>query len=644
MEADLKTANLVPTTLVKGPSPIETAKQAMKGSLLLKVFFVTSVLVLLGIAIGFIVFSTATSSVTEEANKIREKSKSLKDNISKLNKQIEEKSRTISDLTSKSSQKDKDIDARKKEIANLQEEKSKLESALRDAQDAMKRNNDEISRLQTTLNQKNSEITRQQIEISDLDTTKKNREHTIEEVKKKTHNYQLAAGGSMAINLAAGIELIFAYSAISKYKTEINTLHIHKKALEQQKTQHQGEIVTKDAEIKKLKDAIQQKQNEITGYNSQISTLQQQRDELKVNLVSVKGDYDALKKKFDDLTTQYNQLQADYNKMNADYKQMLIDIPKVKQDTEYLQGNYTELQGKYKKVSDDYDALNKNYVQLTDTHNTLVAAYKDLQDKYAKLKTSFDDLTVKYDLLNSQFSTLKKDDEKLKTDYATLSTTFNDLNTKYTDLNKNYNDLVKNNDDLTKEHTLWQDKMAKLKVNSIEVLWKLDEAAVDKVLLHALKTISNIQITEKLLFNATEKGFLNTAIELKMANLGQLLVLIGTVDHSYFGVFLHEIFQVDEGEYLDQKAYSFSRNHSEICHVKQDLPAYRIVPGKMLVLGKDDIVIENQADPLYKNAWTLGHLTPNTAYEITPPHDPNTFYHDGADLNITSILVYSFTV
>ena len=202
--------------------------------------------------------------------------------------------------------------------------------------------------------------------------------------------------------------------------------------------------------------------------------------------------------------------------------------------------------------------------------------------------------------------------EQLKSDIHTITVYIEHLKTEYNMLLKIIEAI---------HHNLFADSLAKF-------------------YLHLLPAAHNMAVKETLLYSSARDGFSNAAFEEKVGTNGSLLFMIKSERDRYYGGFLNKSITHALGPVHDDAAFTFSRNVSEVCHLREGMVAYYNSEGYLFVFGDHDIMIHNQTDPSLLHSHTLVNYHPNENYVIPPHYEEYNFYDDGHVGNITSLEVY----
>jgi peptidoglycan hydrolase CwlO-like protein len=647
-------ANLMKPETPQSPTTVDTTPgssgvvgnfcSSMKTSHLIKAILGALLVLALLFVILMAVYSGQTSTEQQHNEEKRAQNSNRRRDNDGLKATLQAKDKQIQELHTKISGNADTIKKLQTDIATTTEQRDELQRQLKDLDNKIKEQEDTIASLNSQISAKNRQIEEAAHTIQQLQQDIQAKIAELAKVHTERLWYQIGGGVSLAGNLGLGIYSWITHSGLSTARNESTVLkaqltHLHSEVetLRKNLAERLNKLHERNATEQNQRKEIASLHNQLNVLNDEIEQLHKQILDVMNKTNQLQQNYNALVDQYNELKKKKDELQAKYNKLDADYKAL---------DT-----TYHELEGKYNDLNTHYQTLNKSYGELLAVYNGLLDKNTTLTDKYNKLLKD-------YDTLFQANKTLAEMYDKLNIAYKELSKKLNDTEKELGYLQGNYTELDKNMTTLLAhiEHLKGEIEQTKIYIKHLEeecdkIIKMIDEIhnhlftrTLDKFYLHLLPASHNMALKEVLLYNSTADGFSNQAFTEKVNTNRPLLFMMMSEKHHYFGGFFNQTISHEPGPFHDDSAFTFSRNHSEVCYLQEGHPAYHNSAGYLFTFGDHDILIHNQTDPALLHVRTQVNFYPNESYIIPPQYNKYVFYDDDKDANITSLLVYRLDI
>ncbi len=568
----------------------------------------------------------------------------MKSQLSSLKSRLADLDAEISKLTRENDEKDVAIKKLMTTYNSLLEEKKKLLNEKSELETEIKHEESEIATLESESNTKQKELEEQKAKVQNLEKEIAAKEIELEETQSARKWYWIGGGSSLGINVIGWTVLAFAHSSLSEAENNIANLTIVCNGLKDEVMRLMQEVHDKLKKADELQEKVNEQAKEIANFKSEISRLEEEKKQsntLIEEYTKQKSNLnDQIKLKQRDIAAK----EADYNAVKTKYDALMVVYTKAKAEYDELFAKYTTLTTAYNKRLEEHKHLQESYATLNTDYHALNTTHYEMLKAYDQLIVDNNDLTIKRKKLDEDMLLLEEKFTKLITDLEALKVKYFDLETKNKQLADSFKLLEETYELLKKDHKTLQDEYNLISKDYDSSNAKLYSATIDKLLLSALHSSRNVDVTKTLIYSGTEHGFKKAAFNAQVGGKGPTLTVIGTSDGYYFGIFLNSAWETTTGTHADISAFTFSVNNTESCAISDATSAYSMSDGKLFSLGKLDIVVNEQASEADAKKYTSGTLDPGKNYVIPVGFDPLKFYHDGNVMTVIRLEVYLIKV
>jgi predicted nuclease with TOPRIM domain len=292
----------------------------------------------------------------KKLSKISSKNLSKKNNLEKINEDIEMKNKKIlklseltKELKSKISEKDIDNNQNQEKVLSLNDSIKNMKGEKEDLENNLQLLKNEYAEEEENLKNKYDSLK------DEYDGLKS------KNVKEKDNTTTLN----------------------SKYQLMEDEMEI---VVEERKTlQGKYSLLTKNHD--NLENEMKQIKGNYTTLNDKYQLLEEQHDDFKSDNTKVQGDYTTLNNKYQSLEEEHNDLKSDNTKVQGDYTTLNNKYQSLEEEHNDLKSDNTKVQGDYTTLNDKYQLLEEEHKSLQKSRDKNIK--KERTNCQQKLKKQF---------------------------------------------------------------------------------------------------------------------------------------------------------------------------------------------------------------------------------------------------------------